>query len=121
MSENQPFDLAAALQRVEGDVELLAELADMFLEEHGSLCDQISEAIEQCDSEAVTRAAHSLKGSVGNFNARGAFEAALSIETAGRSGDLSQAPRYFDALQAELARLVPALQQLAAEPTTYAQ
>jgi HPt (histidine-containing phosphotransfer) domain-containing protein len=121
MPDQEPFDLAAALQRVEGDVELLAELAEMFIEEHQSMSSEILESIEQGDSEAVTRSAHSLKGSVGNFNARGAFEAALAIETAGRSGDVETARQQYDVLQAELQRLVPALQKLAAEPNAHAQ
>jgi HPt (histidine-containing phosphotransfer) domain-containing protein len=119
MSDQQPFDLAAALQRVEGDVELLAELADMFVEEHGSLCSQILQAMDQGDAEGVTRAAHSLKGSVGNFNAQAAFEAALNVETAGRTGDLDAARQYFAQLETELTVLVPALQKLAAEPGAY--
>ena len=41
------------------------------------------------DAEAAMHAAHSLKGSAGNFVAAGTFDAADAVETATRHGDLA--------------------------------
>jgi hypothetical protein len=50
-----------------------------------------------------------LKGSVGNFCAQGAFEAAQRLERMGKSGDLSEVETAWRALQCEMERLNPAL------------
>jgi len=116
-----PFNIADALHRVEGDTELLGELAQMFVEEHGTLVDQIATGIAAGDGETVTRAAHSLKGSVGNFSAKPAFDAALKVEIAGRDGNIGEAREAFVELQRQLQELVPALNRLAEEPAAFSQ
>ena len=111
----EAFDVQEALARVDGDKELLGEMASLFLEEYPRFLAQIQEAINKKDSSSLSYAAHTLKGSVGNFAASDAFEAAFTLERIGRHGDLTQA---FDALvhlEAALARLTPALGKLTTE------
>lgn len=74
------FDQNVALARVEGDTELLREIVALFSDEAPRLLSEIRESITHCDSKALERAAHSLKGSVGSFGAQGAFDAALRLE-----------------------------------------
>ncbi|MFP4054865.1 MAG: ABC transporter substrate binding protein [Phycisphaerae bacterium] len=116
-----PFCIADALHRVEGDTELLGELAQMFVQEYGTLVDQIATGIAAGDGETVTRSAHSLKGSVGNFSAKPAFDAALKVEMAGREGNIDQAREAFVELQQKLQELVPVLSRLAEEPAAFCQ
>ncbi len=107
------LDRAVALERVEGDLELLSEISSLFLEECPRLLSEIRSAVEQGDSEALHRAAHALKGSVGNFGAAPAFQAALHLERLGRSARLDEAGEAYRHLESEISRLVPALADLA--------
>ncbi|MGB7585744.1 MAG: response regulator, partial [Terriglobales bacterium] len=50
------WDRAAALERVEGDEELLHDICRIFLEESPKLITQLEQAVAQADSEAVSRA-----------------------------------------------------------------
>mgnify|MGYP001224698022 CR=1 FL=1 len=72
----------------------------------------IREAIAQGDDEALARAAHRLKGSVGNFGARRAVEAALRLEDMGREGDLSGAEEGYQMLETGIEHFIEALGQL---------
>jgi HPt (histidine-containing phosphotransfer) domain-containing protein len=112
------FDKAAALDRVDGDVELLAELAGLFLEDCPSLLQQIQEAVAASDSKKLAQAAHTLKGSVGNFCAKPATEAALRLEMMGRSGDLALAVPALMDLEKAMERLRPLLEALGARPVS---
>ena len=106
------LDPALALERVDGDRELLGEIIDLFFQDVGSLVQDLEQAVGAKDAEAIMRTAHRLKGSVATFAAKPATEAALRLETMGRSGDVSGVEAAFSALQAELTRLEPALQEL---------
>ena len=106
------LNLAAALERVGGDNELLEEVAKLFLDSAPDLLGQIREAVARRDPQALQHAAHTLKGSVGNFGAEAAFDAALRLEKMGRAGDLAGVKEAFEALEAEMQRLEPALASL---------
>ncbi len=111
----ETFDMQQALARVDGDRELLGELAALFLEEYPRFLAQIQEAINKNDSSALSYAAHTLKGSVGNFAATDAFEAAFTLERIGRQGNLTQAAPALTHLETALAQLTPVLTKLTAE------
>jgi len=114
-AESPPFDLAAATARVQGDVALLAEMAQVFLDNRERLLLDVWEAVGAREAQALERAAHALKGAVGHFGAEPAFEVARRLEMAGRSGDLTQADELLGMLEAELARLSQALSGLTQE------
>ena len=110
--EQEPIDTASALARVEGDVELLKEVVALFLKELPELVTNLREAITARDGSAIERAAHNLKGSVGNFAAQPAFEAALKLEVLGRNGSLSEAEPAYCELEKEIERLKSAMANL---------
>lgn len=99
------LNLAAALECVAGDFDLLREIARMFLETAPELMAEIMTAVESHDAAALERAAHSLKGSVGAFAAEKAWQAAYQVECIGRRGDLREAAAAVSALQQALKRL----------------
>jgi len=114
MTEAQTsWDLDAALQSVDGDRELLAEMAELFLQDSGQLLAEIGQAIQAGDAAALHRSAHTLKGSVSNFVAREARETARQLELMGRSGDLTGAPVQYTALKAEMHRVDADLSEFA--------
>ena len=107
--ETQVFNLAEALDRVEGDVDLLKEMIDIFLEECPRMLADIERAITASNSHALHHAAHTLKGSVSNFGAPRATTASFALEKMGRQQELAQAAAAFTTLKNEMALLGPAL------------
>jgi two-component system, sensor histidine kinase and response regulator len=110
--EHVDFDISEALERVDGDTELLKELATLFLCECPRWMAEIRQAIDQRDASKLHQAAHTLKGSVGNFGARAAFLAASQLETDGREKEWIQAEKDWAALAEAISRLEPAFVEL---------
>ncbi len=111
------IDLSEALAQVDGDANLLRHLAGLFLQDSPKLQNEIQSAFRRQDPQALERAAHTLKGSVSNFCAKGVFEAALDLETSAHRGDLAAADKAFRSLEKELAVLKPALETLGKQLT----
>ncbi len=74
----------------------------------------LNQTIEKGDFKKVESLAHTLKGSVGNFAARNAVEAALGLEMIGQAGDLVQAKEVYSILKKEIDCLNRALKELIA-------
>lgn len=109
------LDREALLDRVGGDFELLQEVAALFLDEYPALVNHIRDAITSGDAVALEHSAHSLKGSISNFGAKPAHEAAFQLELAGKTGDLSRAPERLARLESSLDHLRTALVSLCQE------
>jgi two-component system sensor histidine kinase/response regulator len=109
---DQVLDLQEALDRVDGDRELLSEIANLFLADADEMMDVVRKAVEAKDGPALHRAAHRLKGSVVTFAAAPAADAALVLELLGRDGQVDGAPEALKRLEVEIARLVDALTPL---------
>jgi CheY-like chemotaxis protein len=105
------FDLSKAMEVVAGNKEIFKEIANMFLESSPASIAQIREAIAGGDALALERAAHSLKGSVGHFGARRAFEAAYHLEKLGRKKEMGEADSAFSTLEKELTALRPEMKR----------
>ena len=106
------IDRQVALSRVGGDTELLREIANLFLEEYPRAMTSLREALSRGDAKEVERAAHGLKGSVANFGARAAVDAALTIEGLGRARQLAEVEQALRTLDLALAALRPELESL---------
>jgi len=85
------MDEAAVLAGLDGNRALLRDLARLFLADYPKQLAEIKVAIQSKDGERLRRAAHALKGSVGNFAAPRAFETARQLEVLGKSGDVHAA------------------------------
>lgn len=107
------FNFSEALTNMGDDETLLAELATIFLEEYPEVLNNVRTAVENNDEKALVYFAHALKGSVSNFVARDAENAARKLEQIGREGDLADAPQVLADLETALSRLAPALNDLA--------
>ena len=115
------IDRTAILARLDGNTELLAEMAELFLQECPKLLQQVREAVAQSDAKALGLAAHSLKGAVSNFTSQGAFETAQRLEMMGRTGDLSQIEEVQAVLERDVASLDAALDEMRKEVTAPAK
>jgi CheY-like chemotaxis protein len=113
--EHDVIDWLGAIAHLEGDVDLLREIAGMFLQQCPDLVARLRDAVERRDPAEIERAAHTIKGSVGNFVAKAAFEAARRVERIGRDGTLGDAEEARVELEQELERSKPALVALGEE------
>jgi PAS domain S-box-containing protein len=109
------FNNSKAMARVQGDSALLREMAELFLKNSPKLLEEIRQALGQGNRQALERAAHTLKGSVSNFAAHAALEAAKRLEHIARQGDLDDSAQALQSLEQELERLRPALESMKKE------
>jgi PAS domain S-box-containing protein len=110
-----PFDRSTALENINDDEELFAELITVFMDEYPKQLEALHEALNSGDANGVRHYAHTLKGSVGVFSAEPSRQAAFALEQIGASGDLTEAPEKMSELDAELERLQKALSESMAE------
>jgi PAS domain S-box-containing protein len=96
---------AAFLERLGNDPTLARRLVDLFLEDSVRLVDEIGRAIAERDAQRLRRAAHTLKGSVGNFPAGAARDTAARMELIGSDGDFAAAAEVLPLLKSEVGRL----------------
>ncbi|HXT24755.1 MAG TPA: response regulator [Candidatus Eisenbacteria bacterium] len=96
------IDLGALLEGVGGNRRLLQKLAKLFLADLPKLAARIKTALASRDGGELAKAAHALKGSVGNFGAAKAVEGASEVERHARSGVLSAAQEAWVRLELEL-------------------
>jgi CheY-like chemotaxis protein len=106
------LDESTLRARFSGEPELLREVVSLYLENCPNLVDGIRGAVERGDARALEWAAHKLKGTVANFAARAAYDAALRLEVMGRKGHLQQAAEALERLESALAELRPVLLNL---------
>ena len=91
--------------QVEGETDIVAELAGMFLGDARPRLSALEEAVQNDDAPAVESLAHTLKGSSSNMGARGMSALCARLEVAGASGDLSQSFRLLERLKEEFVRV----------------
>ena len=106
------IDHTALLAGVDGNRRVLRELVRLFLADCPRRLAEIKEAIRRGDAGALGRAAHTLKGSIGNFAAKSAFAAAQRLEIMSRDIDLDNVGKACITLESELALLSEELRKL---------
>lgn len=112
VSSRGTLDREVALSRVGGDLELLKEIAELFLDEYPKNLADLHEAIAAGDAKGLERAAHGLKGSVATFGADAAVEAAFRLESMGRARQMVEVAQILNTLELALAALRPELEAL---------
>jgi HPt (histidine-containing phosphotransfer) domain-containing protein len=105
------FDEAALLERVDHDLEFLAETVQILSAEAPPLVEEIRRAVAAGDAASVGRLGHTLKGMVSNFCAAETHARASEVEVLGKSGDLSSAQPAIQALERQLDALTSELLQ----------
>ena len=110
MRQADPIDLKAALERVEGDRDLLDELIQMFKADCRRTVEEMKEAAELADMRRLERLAHTLKGSAASLSARPLSEAAAGVERHARAEDAEQAKAALKSLSEQAGRLLAELE-----------
>jgi PAS domain S-box-containing protein len=101
---NKPSDDLINFDRLaeitDGDTELECELIALYREDARDRLEELNQALDRDDVEALRSAAHTLKGSSGNMGAVAVAALAFTLEEAGAQADLSAAPQTLDHLRA---------------------
>jgi len=84
------FNHSQLLVNLGGDLELAAELVELYQIEGLQLLNQLKLAIERKDLELTRRLVHSLKGASANVAASQLQQCCLALETAARQGNWPQ-------------------------------
>jgi PAS domain S-box-containing protein len=114
-SENQPlptgkeraFDYDHALGNA--DAWVVETIAQAFLDDSPRQMQEIEDAIAAGDAALLLRSAHTLRGLVGNFNARRIEDLARELEHHSPALDMSQPRRLYPELRTEIEGLNQAL------------
>jgi CheY-like chemotaxis protein/HPt (histidine-containing phosphotransfer) domain-containing protein len=116
LREAQPlasFDLASALERVGGDLGILKEVAEMFLQESPLLFSQLVDAVQKEQAKTIEFAAHKLRGAASTFVSQPIDEVVTRLERLGALGQVSEAweamiplPGILDQLKLDLDHLI---------------
>ena len=104
------IDWKHGLAMLEGDSALFQDLLRLFASEAPAALGRLRAAVEQKDAGSIERAAHRLRGSMGNFGADEAIQAASVLESMARKGDLEHAADAAGNLEKEIARVLAAIE-----------
>jgi two-component system sensor histidine kinase/response regulator len=99
------FDEKAAIDYVDGDMELLGRVTGIFLSEYPKRLEQIRKSILDRDARGLEFAAHTLKGSAANLFAQNVVEQAAKLEDMGRDGLFDGAEEILATLEKETGQL----------------
>jgi HPt (histidine-containing phosphotransfer) domain-containing protein len=103
------FDRDAALVRMGGDLELLAEVQQVFVSDCPRRLTAIGAAVASRDADRLRAEGHDLKGAAGTLSAPRLVEAARALERVGREGTLDEAELAGRRVVVEVERLVAQL------------
>jgi HPt (histidine-containing phosphotransfer) domain-containing protein len=115
--ENEPVLDPEAIESLraldpEGKGQLFRELVQIFLTDTPGRIRELGDALASKDAQAVMRAAHSMKGSAGNFGAARFAAVNHEIEANAREGKLDAIAALVPQVDAEFQRVKAALQAL---------
>ncbi len=106
------FDVDHLMSVYEDDRELVTELAKVFMDGAGAHLASLRQALDAGDPKAIVLAAHTLKGSCGNFAADRAWTRFGELEAAARAGELDDIEPLVERAVRELRRLEDDLRAL---------
>ena len=107
-----PLDQVLFLQNLEGDEELLQELATLAMTANAEAFRRLETLVAAGDAHGIERVAHTLKGQLAALAAAPAAAVAARLEMMGQGGDLEGVPQALGELDHELRRLESVLAEL---------
>jgi HPt (histidine-containing phosphotransfer) domain-containing protein len=99
------MNLTKALELVDGDKELLKDVASECLESFPRRMREIENEIETDDREQIMRKVHGLKSNIGLLGAENAFAAANELEIKAAEAGVEEVRNIFRRLQNEMKRV----------------
>jgi HPt (histidine-containing phosphotransfer) domain-containing protein len=108
-------DFTLLLERLDGDVYLMRELAALYILEYPRQLQSLIDAVSSGDLQRVQHAAHTIKGTARSFAAMPLEQAASALEDAKELGDGIAIWQMTERLSHELRRLEHALEKMLVE------
>lgn len=108
-NEPSAVDWGLALQSVNGDRQLLCELIDAFYGDVQRILESMEQAIDRNDRKVLSRAAHSLKGSLQLLGIQSLAEEVARFELDVTESSLDAARVSVDNLRTKISQLTPEL------------
>ena len=93
------------LEECEGDMEVLARWVNIFESDYKVRMPRLRAAVEAIDCESIMKEAHALKGGIGTFFAKAAYDTAYRLELMGRDALPAEAAATFQQLECEIQSL----------------
>lgn len=106
-----PFvlDKATILDRLGGDEEIFAMMVDMFLQDVGSNCAALANALASGDAAVLRREAHTVKGLLATFSDESGAADACVVEQRAREGVIAEQAEAVAGLQQRLQEVAAVL------------
>jgi len=106
-------DFESLKKHYEGDIEIIAQLVEIFEESYIVSLDQLKIAIAEKDFPSIQLHAHTLKGMIGNFFAEDLKNAAYALEKDGRAQNLSEGyEKYLNQLETNIPSVIEELRKM---------
>ncbi|MDH3360687.1 MAG: response regulator, partial [Desulfobulbaceae bacterium] len=109
------FNRPKALDRADNDLELLHELASLFLKGYKEQMGMINTAIVADDGESLERTAHKLKTELASLAAESAHALVCRLEVLGRNNNCTEAMLLYEQLSKDIEQLELQLNALISE------
>jgi two-component system sensor histidine kinase/response regulator len=106
------LNIDVALEHVDGDRELLSELASVFVQDCPRLMKEADEAILQRDFSLLERAAHTLKGRLAFFGISKLRDRLAELEMMSQEQNLGQAAPMVLEIKTEMKSVLPEIELL---------
>jgi CheY-like chemotaxis protein len=106
------LDPEMLLNAFDGDWDFLKEVVDVFLSDYPKLIENLRQASADSNSDALMRAAHSLKGMLKNFQAEQAAGVAFELEQKGKGDNFDGVPETIESLAGQVVELEKALRAI---------
>lgn len=103
------FDRSALMESLGEDEELYKEIVQLFLEHHGNEIENLKRELAAQSAPNLQRVGHSIKGSVSNFAAERATNAARELEQTMKQGWAPNTAQLVDEVIAAVSELAEAL------------
>jgi HPt (histidine-containing phosphotransfer) domain-containing protein len=100
------MDLDVALSYVGGDIQFLAELAELFLQDYPRLMEEMRHSIRLSNHSDLERAAHTLKGRLAFFGVNAMRDKAFGLEMMGRERNSTNAVQALAEIESAMEGLL---------------
>ena len=91
MSASESYNRAQALERLGGDEDIFAEVANLFVAESDNYCQALKDALVSGDAGVLRREAHTIKSMLATFSYESGRGLAEQLELLAASGSLDGA------------------------------
>lgn len=111
VNDKPVFDMADLMERLDGDMPLAVDLAELFVTDVREKLRGLEKAIEEKSGDDIEKEAHSLKGAASNISAEKVRHLAAGIEAAGSQNDMASVLVSYGLLLDAVEELVDVLKR----------